>query len=273
MIPCVVFLNELSYRCDDTLTPAEIVPTLLSTLSAIRAAQKIRRDLVIAGTSPISKMAIGDGAHSIASLLTGDNFKDEWRFIRGLDQSSPGDASWNFHPPHLLEEVTFHGVSAFGLLWANRNLSVVLSLGFPPHWSRNQIAAQREEMNEDEGTISVTPIIIPNLSQPEHAHDHRELIANYGLHLSASSIVFEGNGFVARMYFNDHDPPHFHICLPGDPIRTVATCSIETLDTLEGHLAGTIQRRVRTWAAENKAQLIDNWTRCRSGLHPFRLGG
>jgi hypothetical protein len=270
MIPCVVFLNELSYRGDDTMTPAEIVPIILSTLSAIRAAQKIRQDLIVAGTSPISKIAISNGTHSLASLLRGNNYKEEWRFITGLDQSSPGDASWNFYNPHELEEVTFQGIRAVGMLLATRSQSLVLSFGFRPHWDRNQIAAQLADIDGERG-IAESNISVPNVATPQHATDHSELIFNYGKQESASSILCESDEFVARMYFYDHDPPHFHVCLPSAPARTLATYSVDTLDTLKGNLKGSMQRRVRQWAAPRRPQLMDNWSRCKTGQHPFRL--
>jgi hypothetical protein len=270
MIPCVVFLNELSYRVDETIIPAQIVPVILSTLSAIRAALKIREDLTVVGNTPLSKITIGDGTHSLASLLRGDNYKDEWRFIRGLEQSSPGDDSWSFDKLDQLEVVTYEGTEASGMLWANRSRSLVLSLGFPPHWGCNEIAAQLEVM-ADSCDITITNIRIPNISIPEHTNDHRELLANFGKDESASSIIYQGDEFVVRMYFNDHNPPHFHVFLPGDQATTLATVSIDTLDVLSGHTTGSMLRRIRDWALGLRGQLMDNWTRCRNGQHPVLL--
>src|SRR5882724_7318621 len=109
MIPCPLFLNELSYVYDGDKSPAQLVRSLLSTLKAIKTAHQIRQDLVVAGSSSISKIAIGDGSHSVASLLSGNYYKEEWRFIRGLEQASPGDDSWDLDAPHSLLEVTFEG--------------------------------------------------------------------------------------------------------------------------------------------------------------------
>lgn len=270
MIPCLAFLNELSYTYHDDKAPAEVLPILLSTLKAIKAVQRIRQDLVIAGSSTISKVAIGGGAHSVASLLSGDTHKDEWRFITGLDQASPGDDSWNFNRPHPLQEVTFEGQRTFGMLWAGVTRSLVFSLALAPPWRSNQIRAQLEEMSAL-AEIITTEIIIPNVSAAEHADHHRELITNYGRDESASSVIYRDDEFVARIYFFDHNPPHFHVCSSADPSTTLATYTIETLDILNGKITGRLQRLVREWANGQTAQLMDNWTRCRSGEHPFLL--
>jgi hypothetical protein len=71
MVPCVVFLNELSYTYDGDKAPAEIIQLVLSTLKAIKAAQNIRQDLVVAGSSPISKVAIGCVFRPIVSTHSG----------------------------------------------------------------------------------------------------------------------------------------------------------------------------------------------------------
>jgi len=83
----VIFLNELSFtseNTDDFLTP------VLSTFAAVKAAKRIRDDIVVAGREPLSGVVLGDGTRSLAELLRGD--RDQWRFLKSLDQSSPWDA-------------------------------------------------------------------------------------------------------------------------------------------------------------------------------------
>ena len=270
MIPCLLFLNELSYSYDGERTSAQILPVLLSTLNAIKAAHRIRNDLVVAGSSSISKISIGDGSHSVASLLSGNYYKEEWRFIRGLDQASPGTDAWNLAPLDPMREVTYGGRSTFGLLWAATKASMVFSLALAPDWEANIIAAQIEEIGLDD-EIADTPVNVPNASNPDHANDHRELIAKYGKDESASSIVYQDDDFVARIYFFDHNPPHFHVCSPGEPAETLATIAINSLDTLTGKLTGRMQRSVRAWAQSHRAPLMENWNRCRTGAHPFQI--
>jgi hypothetical protein len=269
MIPCVIFLNELSFDDTGDRPPAGIIPFILSALQSIRAAKQIRQDLIVAGTSTISKIAIGGGAHSLSSLLRGGNYREEWRFIKVLDQECPGDILQNAGVPNLQEFVTYDGRNAVGIFWANRVDSLVLSLGFPPHWEPNQITAQLTVISNTERTTS--EITVPNISMPQHANEHSRLIANLGMDLSASSVIYECDDFIARMYFNDHPPAHFHVFMPSDTAFTVATVEIETLDVLSGRLTGRMYRLVRDWAEGCRVQLLHNWTRCRQGQHPIRL--
>jgi len=270
MIPCLIFLNELSYRYDDEKAPAELVRVLLTTFNAIRAIQKIRQELLIAGDSSISKIVIGDGTHSVASLLSGNVYKDEWRFIRGLDQASPGASSWNFNKPHSLQEVTFRGQPTFGMLWAAVTRSLVLSLPLSPPWRDSRLTARLEEMSEL-AEISERDVALANVSNPNHAYEHRQLIDTYGRDESASSVIYHDVDFFARIYFFDHNPPHFHVCSPADPATTLATFAIGTLDILKGKVTGRLQSIVRQWAGDHKVQLIENWARCRRGQKPFVL--
>jgi hypothetical protein len=270
MVPCLAFLNELSYSGDEPRHPAEILPVLLSTLAGIRAIQEIRRDLVIAGNCPISKIVIGDGTHSLASLLAGDLHKDHWRFIRGLDQASPGSSSWDFEKPHSLQDVRFEGQRTFGMLWARVTQSLIISLAVSATWQSNTVTAQLEEMNAL-GELSSTDITVPNVSNAAHASDHKDIIHDYGRDESASSVVCQNDEFVARIYFFDHNPPHFHICSSSDPSQTVATYAIQTDDILNGRITGRLLRSVREWAERNRPQLMDNWARCRSGQKPFLI--
>ena len=70
------------------------------------------------------------------------------------------------------------------------------------------------------------------------------------------TIVKLGN-IAIRMFANDHNPPHFHIAIPG---RQIAI-------TIDGFaiLAGSIDRKSLTtaleWAAKNRGRLNDEWNR------------
>ncbi len=45
--------------------------------------------------------------------------------------------------------------------------------------------------------------------------------------------VSQFNGIIIAMYYNDHNPPHFHVRYAGHE----ATIEIDTLDYLEGQAA------------------------------------
>src|SRR3954466_14135886 len=63
-------------------------------------------------------------------------------------------------------------------------------------------------------------------------------------------------GIVITMYFNDHNPPHFHVRY--EDYR--AKVSIDTLQLLEGKLPSRVVGLVARWAELHQAELRSNWT-------------
>ena len=262
----VIFLNELSFA--SSISSEAMLPHVLSTLAAIRAVKRIRPDLAVAGHVPLSSVSFCDGSRPLAAVLRGDAHKDEWRFLRGLDQSNP----WSAHPdltsPGEFQEVICQGDVGIGMLWAKQNSSTVVSFAFTPNWDEHELQAELRQM-DDGGNLVTTEITLPNLSKPEHSAVHRELITNYGRAVSSSSLIYEGEGFVVRIWFNDHAPPHFHVLMRRDTSDSLAKYKIETLDVLEGTLSPVLRRRVEEWATTRKEHLLACWARCRVGQHPF----
>ncbi len=267
---CILFLNELSFAFDGVMPTAEILQRVLSTLATIRAAKKIRNDIAIVGQARLAEIVFDNGTHSLASVLRGDTHREEWRFLRGLDQASP----WETYSGHILadesQDLVYQGRIAVGMAWANRTGSPVVSFAFSPDWARDSVHGEFREMDETGNVISLN-VSIPNLSNPEHAAVHRQIIKSYGGSVSSSSLVYEGVGFVIRMFFDDHDPPHFHVLLRKNASETLAKYAIETLDLMSGSLSATLRRTVEQWARERKDALRENWSRCRGGEHPLSL--
>jgi hypothetical protein len=63
-------------------------------------------------------------------------------------------------------------------------------------------------------------------------------------------------GIVITMYFNDHNPPHFHARYAD--FR--ATVIIEELRVGEGALPPRIASLVLEWAKQHREELLANWT-------------
>ena len=264
----VIFINELSLTCP--LSPDGMLPHVLSTLSAVRAAKRIRNDLVVAGEVPLAHVLLGDGTVPIAAVLRGDIHKEEWQFLRILDQASP----WGAHPdpirPGQLQEAIFQGRTATGMLWAALNGSMILSFAFHPKWIDSRVLADLQEM-DGAGIIAPIQAAIPNLSRPGHVQDHRELIEGYGRATLSSTLIYEGDGFVVRIWFNDHPPPHFHVLLRRDSSDSLARFAIETLDLLSGYVTPGTRRKVQEWARDRRDELMTNWARCVNHRLPFRM--
>ena len=66
-------------------------------------------------------------------------------------------------------------------------------------------------------------------------------------------------GIVIAMYYNDHQPPHFHARYAGHK----ALIAIETLNVLEGSLPPRTLGLAVEWAALHRQDLLTNWERAR----------
>lgn len=62
-------------------------------------------------------------------------------------------------------------------------------------------------------------------------------------------------GFVIRMYFADHNPPHVHVVGPDFE----ALVSVADLAVMEGKLPVKFSREALDWVAANKTFLLLKW--------------
>ena len=63
-------------------------------------------------------------------------------------------------------------------------------------------------------------------------------------------------GIVIAMYFNDHNPPHFHVRYESHR----ATISIEPVQLRDGCLPPRVLGLVVEWAEIHQEELLENWT-------------
>lgn len=71
-------------------------------------------------------------------------------------------------------------------------------------------------------------------------------------------------GIVIKMYFADHNPPHFH----AEYGEHRAVFGIDTLALLSGRLPPRAMGLVTEWAAAHQADLRGAWDRARSHEPP-----
>lgn len=74
-------------------------------------------------------------------------------------------------------------------------------------------------------------------------------------------------GIVIYMYFDDHDPPHFH----AEYGEHHARFHIDSGRNIDGRLPFRAQRLVTDWAGLHRVELIENWARARSGLGLIKI--
>ena len=72
-------------------------------------------------------------------------------------------------------------------------------------------------------------------------------------------------GIVIAMFFNDHDPPHFHARYA----EYRARFGIATGDLLDGRLPPRATRLVKEWTELHRADLEEDWRLARE-LQPLR---
>jgi Domain of unknown function (DUF4160) len=66
-------------------------------------------------------------------------------------------------------------------------------------------------------------------------------------------------GIIVFMYYNDHQPPHFHVRYG----EQKAIFSIESLTVLGGRLTPRALGLVVEWASKHQEELVDEWERAR----------
>ncbi|MFO7901329.1 MAG: DUF4160 domain-containing protein [Planctomycetota bacterium] len=74
-------------------------------------------------------------------------------------------------------------------------------------------------------------------------------------------------GIVIAVFFDEHNPPHFHASYGGDK----AAIDIRTMDVLEGELPRRALRMVVEWAGEHQAELLEDWELVRAGRQPNKI--
>ena len=74
-------------------------------------------------------------------------------------------------------------------------------------------------------------------------------------------------GIVIQMYYDEHDPPHFH-AIYGEH---EAQISITPIGILRGSLPSRASSMVIEWAALQQRGLLENWRRMRADMPPIKL--
>jgi len=78
-------------------------------------------------------------------------------------------------------------------------------------------------------------------------------------------------GIIIRMFYNDHNPPHFHAIYQDYE----ALIDISTFDIIKGELPKRALALVLEWAHAHKKELLDNWGKARipsqlSSIEPLK---
>ena len=74
-------------------------------------------------------------------------------------------------------------------------------------------------------------------------------------------------GIIIAMFFDDHNPPHFHARYGKEKIAI----EIHSLRILEGHIPPRALGIVIEWASQHKDELLSNWELAKSNQHPKKI--
>ena len=79
-------------------------------------------------------------------------------------------------------------------------------------------------------------------------------------------VISRFYGIVIAMYFNDHNPPHFHAKYAGSEALFTFDGNI-----LEGSLPKRAEKFVKEWLVQHRAEIEQNWDNARNGepLNPI----
>ena len=74
-------------------------------------------------------------------------------------------------------------------------------------------------------------------------------------------------GIVVRMFYQEHEPGHFHAEYQGQQATFLFSGEL-----LAGEIrSGTARRLIREWAAEHRGELEANWARMKAGQALARI--
>ncbi len=74
-------------------------------------------------------------------------------------------------------------------------------------------------------------------------------------------------GISIRMYYDDHNPPHFHAIYGGSEVEV----GLDPISLLRGKLQRRALAMVLEWAVEHQRELLDDWELMRNEKTPLKI--
>lgn len=248
----VLFFNELSCQAPG-LSLMAIKSHLLTSIEALRALVALRSNVALRISTRISEIVVGDLSAPLGKILSSE--RDERLFLFRRMDLDPGSLA----AAGVDEEVCCNSKVGIGLSRASWEKSLVLSIGHEAPWSEHLIPAIKHSLDA-QGMLLNTSIEVGNIAKQAHVECWKREITDYGLDLSKTSLLFRGNGFVLRMYFKDHDPPHLHVYERSDDVKTLlAKVCINNCDILYGRLDSGKRKEIVRYINEKRSELLENW--------------
>lgn len=74
-------------------------------------------------------------------------------------------------------------------------------------------------------------------------------------------------GIIIAIYYDDHNPPHFHARYGGQKV----SIEIQTLKILDGEISPRALGLVIEWATLHKKELVEVWELAKNNQPPFKI--
>lgn len=177
----VLFLDDVSKHQGQTSKEraVELALNLLATLQNIR---KLNKRFALNVAVPIHQYEVADG-WNLQSVLGGVNYKEEWDFIRMLNDRSPFSA--NMEKDLLVEIESLEcktkdtQLQSTALAWASLLESATVSFDSQTDWTNPWISITTSIL-EDDGTLIESDDSVRNASKIEHVELHSEWLKALG---------------------------------------------------------------------------------------------
>ena len=76
-------------------------------------------------------------------------------------------------------------------------------------------------------------------------------------------------GILIKMYYREHNPPHFHAYYQGHE----AMYDINTGERIKGSFPNKAEKIISEWVAEHKAELLEDWELMEEGKPLKKIPG
>ncbi|WP_227731169.1 hypothetical protein [Yersinia proxima] len=177
----VLFLDDASRFYEETsFNDAEIAA--LELINVLKGIRKINKKIAINTATPIHLYLVSNN-YSLQQILRGNNYTEEWAFIRMLNDYSP----FSVEVEKYLEEVICselrtegNGIQSSALAWAMVLDTAVVSFNFNNDWSRSWVKVIYSTL-DDNGEIISHNSRVKNACNENHLEEHTQWLRNLGL--------------------------------------------------------------------------------------------
>jgi hypothetical protein len=172
-MPFIAFLNERS-GVSTGKSEVEALDLVLTLLNVLRAIKSLRNDLTIQSERSLRAVSIGE--YYLPSLLGSSDRREEWLFLRGLDNKAPFDLKL---APDLDKDVEFrfagNVVVGLGLAHVYDTLAVSFS---EPEWNLPSLKLERQAVFEraDDLVLVQEGVDVRHAASSQHVEHHAEWI-------------------------------------------------------------------------------------------------